>query len=99
MATHRPQATPGSGSRHASTPSRERCHRRVLGGCCITDGRAMVLGAELHDGCRAWCEESGEWPMSGTRFRRRMTLRGIKRVKRGQFSIWVSGWLNNAKRT
>ena len=29
----------------------------VIGGllenCCISDGRAMVLGAELHDGCRA----------------------------------------------
>jgi len=54
---------------------------RFLEACCVQTENTRARAGALYKAYKAWCEESGERPISGTRFGLRLTERGLDKVK------------------
>lgn len=49
--------------------------------CCVAAEDATARAGELYAAYREWCDRSGERPLSGTMFGRRLTERGYDKVR------------------
>ena len=63
---------------------------RFLGECCVQQPAVDVRASELYQAYQAWCEASGEEPLSGTAFGRELGRRGFKKKRDGRGYRYVA---------
>jgi putative DNA primase/helicase len=70
---------------------------QFLAECTIETETAKVKASDLYEAYKKWCEETGEEPISGNAFGRRMKEKGYERVKAVYVHYIGIGLLDNSE--
>lgn len=64
--------------------------QRYIDECCLVESSQRIKMQDLYDDYKKWCNENGEYPLGGTKFRNKLKEKGFYTESgKGNYTYWL----------